>query len=407
MVLDYVARHTPWQRLFSGLFLPQVGTYIREQTPRWAEEYGDVSSFHVKSQGKRVQGTYAYDPLILVADARDKIAFYASTVIEQQISCIMGATIWVEEMLKQVYAQHGHTDAYTLWVNRIDAVLCGWMPIDPRLPSFASLGIPAHKIWGIYNSAEGMWSHEVRHLQTPTTWRRYRRFTNTHLVEFTPIDNVWGDGRLIDVQNVRRSEDLLAEPELLAQAWNHFFPIVTTFGLPRYLLQDTLELAVAYENESTPILIETILGREHGMNERGEELMEGNIEQAFTQLRTSGYELGEYALCAQSRWVGNEEVRNHQRVVESSYEVDAERLADTIDETLQSLAHDYQAKRQSGIINRRPTMLVVKPGALLAYVTEVKGKYGGQAKIKHIYTGVHNAAFTELYTRCLSHQLHT
>lgn len=100
-------------------------------------------------------------------------------------------------------------------------------------------------------------------------------------------------------------------------------------------------------------------------------------------------------------------MRNHQRVVESSYEVDAERLADTIDETLQSLAHDYQAKRQSGIINRRPTMLVVKPGALLAYVTEVKGKYGGQAKIKHIYTGVHNAAFTELYTRCLSHQLHT
>ena len=37
------------------------------------------------------------------------------------------------------------------------------------------------------------------------------------------------------------------------------------------------------------------------MNERGEELMEGNIEQTFAQLRTSGYELGEYALCAQNR----------------------------------------------------------------------------------------------------------
>ena len=60
-----------------------------------------------------------------MADARDKIAFYASTVIEQQISCIMGATIWVEEMLKQVYAQHGHTDAYHRWISRIDAVLCG------------------------------------------------------------------------------------------------------------------------------------------------------------------------------------------------------------------------------------------------------------------------------------------
>lgn len=100
-------------------------------------------------------------------------------------------------------------------------------------------------------------------------------------------------------------------------------------------------------------------------------------------------------------------MRNHQRVVESTYEVDAERLAEAIDETLQSLAHDYQAKRQSGIINKRPSVLVVKPGALLAFVTEVKGRYGGQAKIKHIYTGVHNTAFDELQTRCQSHQLHT
>ncbi len=65
------------------------------------------------------------------------------------------------------------------------------------------------------------------------------------------------------------------------------------------MLQDTLQLAVAHENDGTPVLIETILGREHGMNERGEELMEGNIEQAFEQLRALGYQLGEYALSAQ------------------------------------------------------------------------------------------------------------
>lgn len=190
------------------------------------------------------------------------------------------------------------------------------MPIDPRLQSFATLGIPAHKIRGIYNSAEGMRSHEVRHLPVPFLGRWYHRFTYTHIAEFTPTTNIGSDGRLLDMQLVYTASDLLADPSRITQAGGLFFPIVTTYALPRYLLQDRLYLAISHDTTGKPRLIETILGRDNGMNEWGEELMEGNIQHAFTDL--ASYVFGDYALRAISEGRGTEEIRRHERIVEIS-----------------------------------------------------------------------------------------
>lgn len=403
VVFRYLSKHVPNHHILDGTLLPQVWSFGPISIDWISGEGCDVSAFIVKSQSPWIQAFYAYHPLILTASNLEKIAFIVETIADKEISCIMGSTIRVEELIKQIYTRYHGTPIYTRFVNRLELLLCGGMPIDPRLPSFASYAIRPEIIWWIYNSAEGMRAHEVRGIRWVPPGRWYKRFTQTHIVEYTPSSNVTDQQQLIDPDCLYLPETLLVNPSLLHDHEYSFFAIVTTYALPRYLMNDQLALYAAQDDDGERFLAEQILGRDHGINERGEELMEADIDFALDELRAQGYHCGNFAIHAFSDEQGETPIRRHERILElEDYPWSAEQLSLMIDDLLQDHTHDYRAKRAHDTIITHPPLITIVPiDTLKQYLQGQQGKYGGQAKIKQIYRSEEREAFLHLRNRCI------
>lgn len=157
-------------------------------------------------------------------------------------------------------------------------------------------------------------------------------------------------------------------------------------GLWRYLIGDTVRI------ESTEPLRISIAGRTSSfINAFGEEVMEWNTDHAIAETcRATGAAVANYTVApvyAEGRQRGH-----HQWLIEWSAEpqcgVDA--FADMLDERLQTVNSDYQAKRAGGIFLDRLEIVTLAPGAFDSWL-RTSGKLGGQRKIPRLANDRHIA----------------
>jgi hypothetical protein len=159
---------------------------------------------------------------------------------------------------------------------------------------------------------------------------------------------------------------------------NYAMVISTSCGLWRYLIGDTVRFT-----QKDPYKF-VITGRtKHFINAFGEELIVDNAEKGLKRAcEQTGAQVLEYT-AAPVFMDANAKCR-HQWVIEFAVEPDSlERFAKVLDQSLQEINSDYEAKRYKNI-TLQPLEIVKARKGLFDLWLKQKGKLGGQHKIPRL-----------------------
>ena len=154
--------------------------------------------------------------------------------------------------------------------------------------------------------------------------------------------------------------------------------ISTTGGLWRYIIGDMVRFT-----QTKPYKF-IITGRTKSfINAFGEELIVDNAEKGLAEAcHQTGAEVLEYT--AAPVFMDDQGKCRHQWVVEFSHAPsDLSEFARILDETLQQLNSDYEAKRYKYITLQRLELIKARPGVFNDWLKQ-KGKLGGQHKVPRL-----------------------
>jgi phenylacetate-coenzyme A ligase PaaK-like adenylate-forming protein len=160
---------------------------------------------------------------------------------------------------------------------------------------------------------------------------------------------------------------------------NYAMIITSCNGLWRYMIGDTVEFT-----STSPYRIRITGRTKHYINAFGEEIVIDNAESAINAAaQATGAEISEYT--AAPVFMKGRDKGSHEWVVEFRREPAS--LADfarELDEALQRLNSDYEAKRFRNTTLMPPKVSPVAPGTFMRWLAD-KGKIGGQNKVPRLF----------------------
>jgi hypothetical protein len=159
---------------------------------------------------------------------------------------------------------------------------------------------------------------------------------------------------------------------------NYAIVISTNGGLWRYMIGDTIRFTSTFPHKIK------ISGRtKHFINAFGEEIIIDNAENALkTACDKTGAIIKEYT--AAPVYMGTESKGKHEWIVEFEKEPNnLEYFRHVLDNALQSINSDYEAKRYKDITLELPLVHQAKPGLFYQWMKK-RGKLGGQNKVPRL-----------------------
>lgn len=162
------------------------------------------------------------------------------------------------------------------------------------------------------------------------------------------------------------------------QGKNYAMVISTACGLWRYILGDTVKFT------STNPYKFVITGRtKHFINAFGEELIVDNAEQGLAYAcQKTGAEVSEYT--AAPVFMDDNAKCRHQWLIEfAKAPADIKEFEQLLDDKLQELNSDYEAKRYKDITLQHLDIVVARPGLFNEWM-KLRGKLGGQNKVPRL-----------------------
>jgi len=159
---------------------------------------------------------------------------------------------------------------------------------------------------------------------------------------------------------------------------NYAIVITTNAGLWRYMIGDTVRFT-----SINPYRIKITGRTKHHINVFGEELMVENTDQAIAKAcQATGTEVIDYTVAP--IFMEGKEKGAHEWIVEfKSVPADVEHFRTTLDEALQSLNSDYEAKRYNNMTLNPLVLNVARPKLFYDWLKE-QDKLGGQHKIPRL-----------------------
>ena len=154
--------------------------------------------------------------------------------------------------------------------------------------------------------------------------------------------------------------------------------ISTSAGLWRYMIGDTVKFT-----SKNPYKI-VITGRtKHFINAFGEELIVDNAEKGLAKAcAATGALITDYT--AAPVFMDENAKCRHQWLIEFAKMPDSlDRFAKILDNTLQEINSDYEAKRQNNLALQQLEIIVARKGLFNDWLDR-KGKLGGQHKIPRL-----------------------
>ena len=159
---------------------------------------------------------------------------------------------------------------------------------------------------------------------------------------------------------------------------NYALVISTNGGLWRYVVGDTVQITGMF-----PYKIKITGRTKHFINAFGEEVIIDNAERALkAACDQSGAIIHEYT--AGPIFMGDNQKGAHQWIIEFEKNPDdIGHFTLILDQALQSLNSDYEAKRHKSLTLEKPHVLIAPKGTFYAWMKQ-RGKIGGQNKIPRL-----------------------
>jgi hypothetical protein len=285
---------------------------------------------------------------------RDKIAREA---MNKNVTNISGVPSWMLSVLTRMMEISGKTHLEEVWPN-IEMFFHGGVAFTPYRKQYEQLiTSPKMHYMETYNASEGFFGLQ----NDPNDKSMLLMLDYDVFYEFKPMDG----GGCVPLWGVETGK-------------NYAMVISTCCGLWRYEIGDTIQFT------STNPYKFIITGRtKHFINAFGEELIVDNAEKGLAYAcEQTGAEVSEYT-AAPVFMDANAKCR-HQWLIEfAKRPQDLQQFSDLLDQRLQEINSDYEAKRYKNITLQHLEIIEARPNLFNDWL-KLRGKLGGQHKVPRL-----------------------
>ena len=350
-------RNTPKSRLFDGRSLILGGSH----SPNYnmpGSLVGDLSAILIENINPLANLVrIPKKRTALLADfevKRDRIAHEA---LNKNVTNISGVPSWMLSVLTRVMEISGKQYLDEVWPN-LEVFFHGGVAFTPYRQQYEHLiRSPRMQYMETYNASEGFFGLQSE----PTDKSMLLMLDYDVFYEFQEM----GTDNIVPIWGVESGK-------------NYAMLISTSCGLWRYMLGDTVRFTSVNPYKFV------ISGRtKHFINAFGEELIVDNADQGLAYAcQKTGAEVSEYT--AAPIFMDDHAKCRHQWLIEfSTPPQDLRQFAALLDERLQSLNSDYEAKRYKDITLQPLEIVTARPGLFNEWLKQ-HGKLGGQHKVPRL-----------------------
>jgi hypothetical protein len=355
----YLHNH-PESRFFSKKGLILGGSHSPSALNRKAH-CGDLSAVLLQNIPSWVNRVRVPEKKIILMDEWEaKIKAIVEHTWQEDVGNLSGIPSWMLVLIKAILKKAGRETLTEVWPD-LEVFFHGGISFEPYRAQYEAL-IPSEKMHYMetYNASEGFFGIQNDLLDPGMLLMLdYGIF-----YEFIPMD-----------KQERTDEPVAVPLEEVKLGENYAMVISTAGGLWRYQIGDTIRFTSLFPHKFV------ISGRtKHYINAFGEELMVDNAEKGIrmaceqTGAAVRAYTAAPLFLLAKAKG-------RHQWLIEFEKEpASVEAFAAALDQSLQTLNSDYEAKRYKEISLQPLEVIPARTGVFFDWL-KMKGKLGGQHKV--------------------------
>ena len=298
----------------------------------------------------------------LMSEWETKLLAIVNETKTENVTSFAGVPSWMMVLLNKVLEETGKTNLFEVWPN-LEVYFHGGVSFDPYREQYKNILPKADfKYYEIYNASEGFFAiQDLNNSNDLLLMLDYGIF-----YEFIPMDTFGTPNQKI----IR-----LAEVELNK---NYAVVITTNSGLWRYMIGDTVRFT-----SLKPYRIRVTGRTKHHINVFGEELMVENTDQAIAKTcQETNSEVVEYTVAP--IFMNGKEKGAHEWIIEFRKKPeDLSKFGQLLDENIQSLNSDYEAKRYNNMTLNQLVINVARTNLFYDWLKN-QDKLGGQHKIPRL-----------------------
>jgi GH3 auxin-responsive promoter len=298
----------------------------------------------------------------LMGEWESKLAAIVSETVHENVTSFAGVPSWMMVLLNRILEETGKTSLLEIWPN-IEVYFHGGVSFEPYRSQYQNI-LPKDdfKYYEIYNASEGFFAiQDSNYSNELLLMLDYGIF-----YEFIPMDTFGTDNqKVIPLSEVQLNK-------------NYAIVITTNAGLWRYMVGDTVRFT-----SISPYRVKVSGRTKHHINVFGEELMVENTDKAIAKAcQVTGVEVLDYTVAP--IFMEGREKGAHEWIIEfKNPPRDEEAFRTQLDEALQGVNSDYEAKRYNSMTLNKLVLNVARPKLFYDWLKE-QDKLGGQHKIPRL-----------------------
>jgi len=298
----------------------------------------------------------------LMSEWETKIPAIINETIHENVTSFAGVPSWMLVLMNKTLEATGKGNLLEIWPN-LEVYFHGGVSFEPYRDQYKKI-LPSSgfQYYEIYNASEGFFAiQDLNNSSDLLLMLDYGIF-----YEFIPMDTFGTPEQKI----IRLSEVELNK--------NYAIVITTNAGLWRYMIGDTIRFT-----SLNPYRIRVSGRTKHHINVFGEELIVENTDKAIAKAcKMTNSEVIDYTVAPV--FMEGKEKGAHEWMIE--FKNPPENVTDfrqILDDTLQSLNSDYEAKRHNNMTLNPLILNVARPNLFYDWLKE-QDKLGGQHKIPRL-----------------------
>ena len=354
-------RNNPQSRMFDGKGLILGGSHAPNYNLP-GSLVGDLSAILIENINPLINLVRVpKKETALLSDFEMKRERIAREAMNKNVTNISGVPSWMLSVLTCMMELTGKTHLEEMWPN-IEVFFHGGVAFTPYRKQYEQLiTSPRMHYMETYNASEGFFGLQ----DDPADKAMMLMLDYGVFYEFQELSGKTGENKIVPLWGVEKDK-------------NYAMLISTSCGLWRYMIGDTIRFT------STNPYKFVISGRTKSfINAFGEELIVDNAEQGLAYAcEQTGAEVLEYT--AAPVFMDAHAKCRHQWLIEFSKSPnDLAQFADILDQKLQLLNSDYEAKRYKDITLQHLEIVEARPGLFNDWLKQ-RGKLGGQHKVPRL-----------------------
>lgn len=360
-VIAIFNRLYPDAGVFSGKTLALGGSSEVSKTNNNCQ-YGDLSAILISNTPFWVNRMKTPEAsIMLMNNWEEKIEKICETTIKEDVRCLAGVPSWFLTVINKILERTGKANLHEVWPN-LELFIHGGISFTPYREQYNRL-LPDHKMKYLetYNASEGFFGLQ----DDPNDSSMLLMLDYGVYYEFMPTSELGkSNPRTVLLEDVKTGV-------------NYALIISTNSGLWRYMIGDTIQFT------STKPYKFKITGRTKlFINAFGEEVIIDNATEALNfACRETGADV--YEFTAAPIFMGESKRGAHEWLIEfKNPPADIEQFAELLDNQIQKLNSDYEAKRMLSL--ERLHIQIARPNLFNDWLKE-KGKLGGQHKVPRLW----------------------